>query len=232
MKAKVFIMMKRIVIGLTLFILLTIADIVETSDSFDSSAFLPASEGDLPDNTDNTDNLFTDFNEEEQPVSLFTGDLASAQDECTSNGDVDNLFLSSGIARIRPRGRDECLPPVPLAPYTDIYDSNGILNFLGPQTLPRPPDITIPDTERNTELERLEEMLTLPEFIRGTNPGDQDDVCPKELVGESQIPVCDSGRTGRDFLRLAGEDHYTLYNVRYCMSPRVLNCLLRGIFIN
>ena len=45
---------------------------------------------------------------------------------------------------------------------------------------------------------------------------EQDDVCPKDLIGDSQIPVCSTGNPARDVLRLPGEHHYTVYNVRPC----------------
>lgn len=207
-----FIMAKH-VISLTLSILLMILSIVETSDSlFDSTAFLPTFDAELP------DNLFTE--DDGEPVNSFTGTFASAQDECISNSDVDNLFLSSGTARLRPR-EDACSPPLP--PLLNIYDSNEILNQFAPETLPKP-DITIPGTreDKNKDVLRLKKMFDLPDFTHDTDPTEQDDVCPKELVGDSQIPVCDSGNTRRDKLRLPREDHCTLYNVRYCMSQDLL----------
>ena len=185
-------MMKYLVAGLALFILLAIADIGDIGETPDYSAFLSASNEELPD--DSTGNTFPLSCNEELPgdsPNLFTEPLdsgllsptdelmASAQPDCTSfNENNDNLFLSRLRRRI-----DACLPPLP--PIPNIYDSNSILNQLAPPTtVPK-----IPGTEKS-DLQKLEEMLALPSFTHDTNAAEQDDVCPKELVGESQVPVC------------------------------------------
>lgn len=212
--------------GLTLSLLLMIHSTVESSDSlFDSGDFLLASGGELP---DDTTNLFSENDGE--PLGSFDGTLASVQGDCTSNGDVDNLFLSSGTARLRPRG-DGCLPPLP--PIPNIYDSDAILNQFAPQTLPKP-DITIPgtQTQKDKDILRLNELFSLPEFTHDTDPAVQDDVCPKELFGDSRIPVCESTTPSRDVLRRPREDHYTLYNVRYCMFQEAVDLFAQDSFIN
>lgn len=203
------------IVGFTLFFLLMIHSAVESSDSlFDSSDLLLASDGDLP---VDTTSLFTDDDGGES-FNSFDGTLASTQGDCTSNNDNDNLFASSGAARLRPRA-DGCLLPLP--PIPNIYDSNTILNQFTPETLPKP-DITIPgtDTPNEKDIFRLNEMFNLPEFDPDTNSAAQDDVCPEELVGDSRIPVCESPSRSRDQLRRKGEDHYTLYNVRHCRPPQ------------
>lgn len=224
--------MRRIIAGLTLSILLTITNIVESSsDSTDDNAFFLASGDQLPDEpvdsfTDLPDDPANSFTEvPDDSLNLSTDvPIASAQDNCQSSGNIDNLFLSSGIARVRPRGTACLNPPPPLPPYTDIYDSNGILNQLSPPTLPKIPDITIPGSPQEENKLRLEEQFNLPSFSPTTNTAgqEQDDICPKELVGDSQIPVCSLGKSGRDILRLPGEDSYTVFNVRPCMSQ---NCI-------
>lgn len=45
-----------------------------------------------------------------------------------------------------------------------------------------------------------------------------DDKCPTRLMKMSKIPVCDSGKRGRDLMRLPGETTYTIFNIRPCMS--------------
>lgn len=222
--------MTDLIIGFTLSILLLLSSTVEISDFlFDSSAlFLSASAGDLP---DDSTKLFTE-DDGELPFGAFDETFASAQGgDCTSNGDMDNIFFSSGTARLRPRGVDACLEPLP--PVPNIYDSNEMLNQFTPETLPKP-HITIPGTETEKgkeDISRLNELFNLPDYTHDTNPAEQDDVCPEDLVHDLQIPVCDSGRAGRDNLRLRGEGTYTLYNVRNCMSPRVVtvNSLCLGI---
>lgn len=70
-------------------------------------------------------------------------------------------------------------------------------------TSPRP--ITIPDSEPFLPPLPLQ------------NP--DDDKCPVELMGMSRIPVCDSGRTGQDIMRMPGFEYYTLFNIHpsmYC----------------
>lgn len=206
--------MMQQVVGFTLFFLLMTHSTVESSDSlFRSDDFFLASDGELP---DDTTNLFTENDGGE--LLAFDGTLASAQGDCTSNGDNGNLFLSSGAARLRPR-IDACLPSLP--PVPNIYDSDAILNQFKPETQSKP-GITIPGTQTQNEKDilRLNELFDLPEFTHDTNPTEQDDVCPEELVGDSRIPVCESKDRSRDTLRRKREDHYTLYNIRHFMSPK------------
>lgn len=226
-------MIKHIITGLTFSIWLVIADVDET---LDYGAFLLASNDEFPDDSATNDFLLSSGGELlDSSLTEVTGEsidqysqplddsLQSAteggffastqQPDCTSsNGNTENLFL---LSRVRPRDEiDKCLPP--LTPPPNIYDSDSILNQLAPpQTLP-----TIPGTEKS-DREKLEEMLGLPEFIPATNSEEQDDVCPVELVGNSQTPVCSSGNVGRDHLRQSGEDFFTLYNVRHCTSQEI-----------
>ena len=78
----------------------------------------------------------------------------------------------------------------------------------------------IPGTqdEKDTNILDPERQFGLPSFDRTTDTDvdEQDDVCPKDLIGDSQIPVCSTGNPARDVLRLPGEHHYTVYNVRPC----------------
>lgn len=50
------------------------------------------------------------------------------------------------------------------------------------------------------------------------DPVADDDKCPTRLMKMSKIPVCDSGKRGRDLMRLPGETTYTIFNIRPCMS--------------
>lgn len=211
--------------GFTLSILLTIPIIVETSDSlFDSGDILLPSNGELPDDT--TD-LFTNNGE---LLSSFDETLASAQSDCTSNGDIDNLFFSSDIARLRPR-INACLPPLPS--IINIYDSNAILNQFAPSTFSKP-DIQIPSTQKkqNPDVLRLDELFNLPAYTHDINPTEQDDVCPEELFDKSQTPVCQAEKWARNTLRRPKEDYYTLWNVRKCMSHDLWSCFDQNSFVN
>lgn len=49
------------------------------------------------------------------------------------------------------------------------------------------------------------------------DPDADDDKCPTGLMKMSKIPVCDSGKRGRDLMRLPGETTYTIFNIRPCM---------------
>ena len=203
--------MKFIIAGLTLFFSLTQANVFATDDPVD--AFTETTKEPINFFTEAADEPFNLYTEAlDDPLSFSTGELiASAQVDCQSNGDIDNLFLSDGVARVR-RRRDACPKPSPPPPYTDIYDSNGILNQLSPQTLPKIPD------KKEENILNLEQLWRLPSLTPSTDGQEQDDICPKELVGDSQKPVCSSERPARDALRLPREDWYTLYNVRHCMS--------------
>lgn len=209
--------------GLACFVLRVIADIGEAPDygafllasneelldDFTNDAFLLSFGGEVP---DDSTNFYTESFDD--PLQSSTaGLIASSQPECTSSNDnPNNLFFS----RLRPR-IDACLPSLtpPRAPLK-IYDSNSILNQLAPPVI-LPMNSGAEKNDR-TELDRL---LELPGFTRDTDPVEQDDACPKELVGESQTPVCSSGENGRDHIQLPGEDVYTLYNVRHCTSQKI-----------
>lgn len=239
------IMRKHIIASLTASFLLVRADIGENPDY---DPFLLASGGELPDNSaanndfllasggeisddsansltgvawDST-NLFTDPLDDSLQSST-DGLIAGAQPGCTSDADNDNVFFS----RIRPRG-EACLPP--LNPPPNIYDLNTIFNQVAPPppTLPKIPDRTTPDTDRSD----LEKMWSLPLVDPDTKNGDEEEICPRELMGDSQIPVCSSPQRGRNELRLPQEDHWTLYNVRYCMSPEMKFVLFMKYFMN
>lgn len=49
------------------------------------------------------------------------------------------------------------------------------------------------------------------------DPAADDDKCPTRLMKMSKFPVCDSGKRGRDLMRLPGESTYTIFNIRFCM---------------
>ena len=63
-------------------------------------------------------------------------------------------------------------------------------------------------------------FFTSPENLSplGTEPVADDDKCPTRLMKISKIPVCDSGNRGQDLMRLSGEETYTIFNIRLCMS--------------
>lgn len=63
-------------------------------------------------------------------------------------------------------------------------------------------------------------QFTSPESLSPlrTEPVPDDDKCPTYLMRMSKIPVCDSGKRGRDLMRLPGEQTYTIFNIRFCMS--------------
>ena len=218
--------------AIALCILRVIADIGESPDY---DAFLLASNEELPNDLIN-DGFFqsSDGALPYDSINLFTeplGDslqssanelIASTQPDCmTFNDNTDSLFLS----RLRPR-IDSCLAP--LTPPPNIYDSNSILNQLVvPQTWPK-----IPGTEEKSDRQKLEEMFGLSDFDRDTSPGEQEDICPEELVKESQLPVCSSGRFGPDASRKPGDDFYTLYFIRFCTFRQIWPLLLMMYFIN
>lgn len=204
-------MIKHIIVGITLFILLTKANIFETDGLGDSLTGITDEPVSLfAEVADEPVNLYTELLDD--PFSLSTeGPIAGVQVDCHANGDIDNLFLSGDVARVRLR-REACSDPLPLPPYTDIYDSNGILNQLSPATVPKIPG------QKEENILNLERQWALPGFTTTTDGQEEEDLCPKELVGDSQKPVCSSGSFGRDDQRLPGEDWYTLYNVRHCKS--------------
>lgn len=149
-------------------------------------------------------------------TDLFAEDFtANAGNKCLSNNDIDDINLFSDIARVRPRNGGECVEDIPLPPYTDIYDSKGILNQLSPNPV-------IPGTQQDQDKKNiLEELWTLPSFDPSANTNaddDDDDICPKEIYGDSRIPLCDTGSFRRNVLRPPGGRYYTVYGVRPCKS--------------
>lgn len=166
-------------------------------------------------------------------TDLFADTANSGGNKCLSYDDSDNLFASD-VARVRPR--DACTihgaPQSPLPPYTDIYNTDGILNQLSPS----PPPV-IPGTERDPKVRGLEEQLNLPSFIPApkTTTDDDDDVCPIEFVGDSRIPVCDTGPQKRNVERIPGGLHSTVYGVRPCrLNPSTIldSLIIHGIHIH
>ena len=147
-------------------------------------------------------------------TDLFADTANSGSNKCLSYDDSDNLF-SSDVARVRPRDActNDAAPPRPLPPYTDIYNTNDILNQLSPS----PPPL-IPGTERNPNVPDLEQQLNLPSYIPApkTTTDDDDDVCPIEFLGDSRIPVCDTGSDKRNVELLPGALYFTVYGVRPC----------------
>lgn len=67
------------------------------------------------------------------------------------------------------------------------------------------------------------EPLLPPSMLE--NP--DDDKCPVELMGMSRIPVCDSGRTSQDMIRIPGVAYYTLFNIHPSMFD-----LISGLIVN
>jgi hypothetical protein len=200
--------MKHIIAGLTFSIVLASAN---ASDLFDTVDYQPF----LSDPILTGSQIFDEWEPSPHEASTSgNGELMiGLNDDCHSDADVDDIFLPSDIARVRPRG-DACLQPLPPAlPYIDIYDSNGMLNMMSPVPVPK-----IPDTENDNNILRLEEQFKLPSFspTPDTNHDEQDDICPKHIAGKANIPVCDSGEPGRNVLRLPRDDHSTVYNVRPC----------------
>ena len=201
--------MRRFIAPQILLLLTAIGSACQLFDSIDYEPFLPDLEN--PDvlswggSPDDSINLYAD-----QPTG-------SAYDECLSDGNLDDMSLLGNVARIRAR-KDACSNPDnsnPDPPYTNIYDSTDILNQLSP-VLPKP---QIPGTTKEeTDIERLNRLYRLDSIDpkANTNTDEQDDVCPKELVGDSQTPVCSSKNYRRDALRAPGWKYYTLYNVEYC----------------
>ena len=74
------------------------------------------------------------------------------------------------------------------------------------------PKFTSPGLENIPNPEPLLPPLTLE------NP--DEDKCPVELMGMSRIPVCASGRSGQDMLRMPGVEYYTLFNIH----PSMFEC--------
>ena len=166
------------------------------------------------------------------PVSFLTGDLATAapRKQCPPAaadglGDKTSSPSRRAARRVRPRAEGprcdvQDATPQP-APYTDIYNQNDMLNLLSPPVLPKPalPTISDPTKKQSDDISKLERLFQLPSYdpTANTNSDEEEDLCPRKLVGDSQIPVCFS-EIGRDALRLPRQDFYTLYNVRLRMS--------------
>ena len=154
--------------------------------------------------------------------TAFSADqtVANAYPNCVSDSNVDNLFLPDVVARKRRRRdgetcRDPSAPLPPLPPVTNIYDPNAIIDELSSPSTGQSAGPTKQD------LKDLERAWQIGGF--DPNAKDDDDVCPKAIVGDSQTPVCTSTNTRRDASRLAGENHYTLYNVRLCKSSTFMS---------
>lgn len=150
-------------------------------------------------------------------TDLFA-DTANTGNNCLSYDDSDNLFSLNDVARVRPRSPcpNPAAPQTPLPPYTDIYNTDDILNKLSGSSSPSPP--VIPGTDRDSNILNLENQLNLPSFIptHKTTTDDDDDICPREFMGDSQIPVCDTGSFNRNAEVLPGAVCFTIYGVRPC----------------
>lgn len=144
------------------------------------------------------------------------GDCLSYDDD-----DSDDLFFSSSNVARRVRTRNTCTNPAaapPPPPYTDIYNTNDILNELSPSPSPPPP--TIPNTEQDSYILDLERQLNLPSFDAAPKPttttNDDDDICPAEYFGDSRIPVCDLGDLKRNGQCPPDSVYFNIYGVRPC----------------
>lgn len=155
---------------------------------------------------------------------MFEETFASTQADCTSNGDFDNLFISSGTTRLRSR-MNTCVSPLPSIP--NVYDSNEIFNQFAPET-PSQPDITIPEaqTERDKDIEYLKKMFNLSDFNFDTTlpiitPVENEDICSWYLVRDSKISVCEMRHETNDVGMVSPPEHvFTVYGVRLCMSSK------------
>lgn len=109
-------------------------------------------------------------------------------------------------------------------------DSGGSLEFsIGKREVemcPPSPEI-IPDKQPAPAEPIFDDKplgFTSPEglFPSITEPAPDDEKCPTRLMKTSRIPVCDSGMRRQDLMRLPGEQTYTLFNIRPCMSLPIL----------
>lgn len=188
-------MMKHIIAISTLFIPLTRANIIKRfDDSIDDNLFL--SQQGSPDD-------LLDF--------VTPEPIASVPDDCHAKSDIDDDLFSSDIARVRSRqDNGACLPPLP-PNIINLYDSTQILNILsGDDSLPGTP---------GTDNSVTEEKNSIFPNINTDTVEELKDNCPN-MMGKGTHPVCSSGNPRRDNLRYPGEYQWTLFNVRYCMSPQ------------
>lgn len=146
-------------------------------------------------------------------------DAVNKNDDCLSYDGFDHLF-SSNVVRLRPR--DTCTNPAaaPLSPYTDIYNTNDILNQLSPSPPP-----SSPDTEKDSNVLDLEHQLNLPSFDPApkTTTTDNDDICPEEYFGDSRIPVCDIGSFIRNGECPPDSVYFNIYGVRPCRFSSIFS---------
>ena len=143
-------------------------------------------------------------------IDLFADDFTvDTSNECFIYDNVDDINLFDSIARLRSRGICANSAAPSLSSYTDIYDSNGILNQL---SSPLDPD-TQQDQETNIpNLRRQFDLSVDP--ITNTNAGNDDGSCFKEIYGDFQTLVCDMGRLKRNILKIARVRHFTVYDVQ------------------
>lgn len=142
-------------------------------------------------------------------TNVFPEDLsANPSNKCLSYDDVDNIFLPDE-ARVRLR-RGICPnsdTPPPLTPPLDIYDSNNLLNLLSTP-------LKTPVTSGPSKDADYWEQLFGPPLSAPTQKDENED-CPADLYGDSRTLVCQLGSFKRDVELVAGELHYTVYNVRF-----------------
>lgn len=154
--------------------------------------------------------------------NLFPSDstdksFSSSQDN-SGNLDLTNVLLYSNINNEQPvtelvfavgKNDNNCQSSLVDAPVNigkRQLETECPVQFKGNpgQLMPRPKltsprPITIPNPE----------PLLPPLSLE--NP--DEDKCPVEIMGTSRIPVCDSGRTGQDLMRMPGFEYYTLFNI-------------------
>lgn len=146
----------------------------------------------------------------DDPASLVAQLLYS-----NNNNNNDNVLQISGNNQ-----------PVNGSPIACKSDSGESLKFSigkrGVETCP-PSLQTIPDKKPAPTQPILNDeplRFTSPDSLSPLkmDPVADDDKCPSRLMKMSKIPVCDSGKRGRDLMRLPGEPTYTIFNIRSCMS--------------
>ena len=154
---------------------------------------------------------------------LSTTTTTTASPLTQSNGDDPAPFL----AELQPSGNDQHLTGNPNACTSSSEESfqfsmgrRGVGTCPpSPETIPGKQPAPVPDSSPPTFNEQPLQF-TSPENVSPlrTAPGPEDDKCPTHLMKMSRIPVCDSGKRGRDLMRLPGEQTYTIFNIRFCMS--------------
>ena len=91
-----------------------------------------------------------------------------------------------------------------------------------PAQLNGSPGQGIPDSKSTSpRLEAVPNPEPLLPPLTLENP--DEDKCPVELMGMSRIPVCDSGRSWQDMMRMPGVKYYTLFNIHLSM----FECIFR-----